>query len=616
MSRVLLAVSLLFAGGAPAEALDRRAVEEARERIDINFFLLLKDEDKTSAAEVALGKQLFFDPRLSGDGTISCATCHKPEMAWADGLARSRGVNQHELKRNTPSMLTTHYAQGRFFWDGRARTIEEALLAALQSPVEMNRDLPSLVVELKRIPDYARQFRELYGRAGVTPGHAARAIAEFIKAEARTGPTAFDKFRSDPAAMSEAAQRGMILFAGNGGCVKCHVGPGFSDAFFHNIGLKTVPGTENDQGRYAIVPREPFKRAFRTPSLLHVAQTAPYMHDGSLATLRDVVEFYNRGGDVKEQASNDMGLQPLGLTSGEMNDLVAFLESLSAPAIPVTAPVLPAAGPVLRAAQPRRAPAAVAVEHGDAKAVSTNTVANADAERAVCAQRASPRQLVLALGHGDFTAEQEAALRQTIQYDLIAYYQYRAFAEGNLALCEELSPLEQRSSGLEKAGPESCREKALDLSAAQAMLTRSPDLERICRQNVEQEFGVRISSHGAAGICGLIAAKLDDPKAVCAGLSPRYLPPEALKACENDLSSYASESAPSRARDGIPSHLNRRYVGFDRFKRARRAADPKLCGNSEFCRALMGEGATLAEEVAARTAAKACVVVRSAPRPH
>jgi hypothetical protein len=129
---------------------------------------------------------------------------------------------------------------------------------------------------------------------------------------------------------------------------------------------------------------------------------------------------------------------------------------------------------------------------------------------------------------------------------------------------------------------------------------------------VEQAYGVRISSQGAAGICALIAAKLEDPKAVCAGLSPRYLPPEAMKACENDLSSYASDDAPARARDGIPSHLNRRYVGFERFKRARRAGDAKLCGHSEFCRALMGEGPALAEEAAARTAAKACVEVRAA----
>ena len=162
LSHNLLAVLLLLPWAAPASAADRRAVEEARDRIDINFFLLLKDADSTSSAEIALGKQLFFDPRLSGDGTISCATCHKPEKAWADGLPRSRGVNQHELKRNTPSLLNERYAQGLFFWDGRAGSVEEALLAALQSPVEMNRHLPGLVVELKRIPDYRRRFVEIY----------------------------------------------------------------------------------------------------------------------------------------------------------------------------------------------------------------------------------------------------------------------------------------------------------------------------------------------------------------------------------------------------------------------------------------------------------------------
>ncbi len=632
MSHGLLAVSLLLACGSPAAAADRRAVEAAREKIDINFFLLLKDEDKTSSAEIALGKQLFFDPRLSGDGTISCATCHKPEMAWADGLPRSRGVGQHELKRNTPSMLTTHYAQGRFFWDGRARSIEEALLAALQSPVEMNRDLRGLVVELDRIPDYVRQFVELYGRSGVTPDHAARAIAAFIKSEARALPTAFDRSRLDPTALSEAAQRGLILFAGKGDCVKCHVGPGFSDALFHNIGLKIVPGTENDMGRYAIVPREPFRRAFRTPSLLHVAYTAPYMHDGSLATLREVVDFYDRGGDATNPANNDMSLRPLGLTVDEKSSLIAFMEALSAPAKPVTAPVLPAA-------KPRSLVAAVAATRAAALVVSTRAPVSAEApaasgrlavadsaldaaqglvtkltggERAVCARRVSPGELVLAIGRGDFTRDQEAALRQTIQYDLIAYYQYRAFAEDNLALCDELHSFDQRSSGLERSGPDSCRGNALDLAAARSMMTHSPDLERVCRQNLAHAYGDRISTESAAGICGTIAAKLEDPKAVCASLSPRYLPPEAVKACENDLMTYTSDVAPSRARDEIPSHLLRRYLAFDLFKRARRAGDPKLCRDSEFCRVLMGEGQALAAELAAKTATRACVEVRAA----
>ena len=273
---------------------------------------------------------------------MSCASCHNPSMAWTDGLPRARGLNQVELSRNTPTLLNVHHSQQRFFWDGRASSVEEATLTALQSRIEMNRDPKELVVELNRIPDYARQFTDVYGLSGITPEHIGKAIAAFVKT-LYPGETAFDRFRKDAGAMDASAQRGLQVFTGSGRCVLCHTGPGLSNGFFHNTGLKPLPGSQ-DAGRFAVEPGPLNHRAFKTVPLRNVALTAPYMHDGSLKTLGEVVEFSDQGGDSQEGQARMM--QPLGLSQGDKQDLLAFLHALTSDQKPVPLPVMPReAGP-------------------------------------------------------------------------------------------------------------------------------------------------------------------------------------------------------------------------------------------------------------------------------
>ncbi len=322
--------------------------QRALNRIDTGFFLLLDRKEAVPPSEVELGRQLFFDPRLSAGHQMSCATCHDPAKAFSDGRARARGLLGQDLQRNTPTLLNVHSYQGRFFWDGRAASLEEAALTALQSRLELNRDLRELVVDLNRVPDYAHAFTGLYGLSGISPRNIARAIAQFIRAEVRPGETAFDRFRRDRSALSASQVRGLDLFTGKAGCVRCHSGPAFSDAAFHNTGLRPVPGVD-DVGRFAVAPAPMTWRAYRTVALRNVARTAPYMHDGSLATLEDVVRFYDRGGDVKQ--GQDALIKPLGLSAGEQKDLVAFLRGLDSEPRRVAEPKLPAAGGPASAAQ-------------------------------------------------------------------------------------------------------------------------------------------------------------------------------------------------------------------------------------------------------------------------
>jgi cytochrome c peroxidase len=337
LNKVDVGFFLLLDKNKKHEAPPPAETQAAMNKVDVGFFLLLDKKPKDSGDEVELGRKLFFDPRLSSNKTMSCASCHNPSLAWRDGLPRARGINGMELARRTPSLLNIHNEQHRFFWDGRASTIEEATLTALQSRLEMNRDPAELVRELNRIPEYADRFVSVYGLQGITRENIGKAIASFVKT-IRPAPTPFDRFRSDPDAMSAAAQRGLVVFTGKGRCVLCHTGPGLSNGYFHNTGVKPTPGVE-DAGRYAVAPNPNDYRAFKTVPLRNVALTGPYMHNGSLKTLRDVVDFYNRGGDDPD--GRDPLIQPLNLTDQEKSDLLAFLNALTSPQAPVALPVLP-----------------------------------------------------------------------------------------------------------------------------------------------------------------------------------------------------------------------------------------------------------------------------------
>lgn len=333
----LITAAFLAAAPVGAEPPAPSAAEQkaALDRIQA-VFLDLQDATPPRPEEAALGRQLFFDPRLSRERTLSCASCHQPSLAWTDGLPKARGAGHKELRRNTPTLLDVA-RRAPFFRDGRAATLEAQALVPLTEPDEMGLTLPELEARLSAVPAYARLFQSVYG-GKPTPARAARALAAFERGIASGRDADFDRFRRGEAPLSAEQARGLVLFAGKARCVLCHVGPDFSDGFFHALGRARESG-EVDPGRYAVVPIDYAYRAFKTPSLRDAAWTPPYFHDGAMPDLRAVVDFYDRGGDGGEE--KDGLIRPLGLTEREKRDLVAFLGALSGAPPRVSAPVLP-----------------------------------------------------------------------------------------------------------------------------------------------------------------------------------------------------------------------------------------------------------------------------------
>jgi cytochrome c peroxidase len=286
-----------------------------------------------------LGKMLFFDPRLSGSNWISCATCHNPALGWSDGLPRAIGHGQKELGRHSPTVINSGYEPAQF-WDGRAVTLEEQALGPIQAAGEMNQNLDALILELKAVPGYVEKFKKAFGSAdAITSANIAKAIATFERsAVSKNSP--YDRYaQGDKNAMSASAVSGMNLFFGKAKCSICHNGPTFSDGSFHNIGVRPAGPLKEDLGRFNVSKKPDGKGAFKTPGLRHVSRTAPYMHNGSEPSLLDVVRFYNRGGDARDNKSPF--ITPLGLTATEEKDLVEFLKALEGEPIVVTLPLLP-----------------------------------------------------------------------------------------------------------------------------------------------------------------------------------------------------------------------------------------------------------------------------------
>jgi len=288
---------------------------------------------KDSIDLTALGRLLFFDKRLSGDEKMSCATCHQPDKGYCDAVPKGTGNQGKTLARNTPSVVNVD-ARMPLFWDGRAATPEEQALMPVANPDEMNMDPDKLVAILSVIPEYVARIKRAFGDSEITPKRVGAAIASFERTLV-SSDSPFDRaMGGDATAMSDAARRGMKLFVGKGRCTKCHDGPHFTDASFHNIGI-----TGGDVGRYKIVPVAVLKGAFKTPGLRDVELTAPYFHDGSAKTLDDVMAHYNRGGDTKDNLDGD--ITPLSLNDAEQKDLVAFMKALTGKTAIVTEPRVP-----------------------------------------------------------------------------------------------------------------------------------------------------------------------------------------------------------------------------------------------------------------------------------
>ena len=294
-------------------------------------------DNTMSPTRVELGKMLFFDPRLSGSAWISCATCHNPALGWSDGLPTAIGHGMKTLGRHTPTILNAAYNK-RQMWDGRFASLEEQALGPIGSADEMNLDVATMVTRLKSIKGYAPLFERAYPGEGIDANTVAKAIASFERTiVSRDAP--FDRWQKGEAlAISDAARRGFELFRGKANCVACHEGPNFSDDGFHNIGVRQKAGVD-DPGRFAKVAVKSMKGAHKTPSLRDLRYTAPYMHNGAYASLREVVEMYARGGD--DAGNLDPNIRKLDLSPREVDDIVAFLESLTGEPVQVAAPQLP-----------------------------------------------------------------------------------------------------------------------------------------------------------------------------------------------------------------------------------------------------------------------------------
>lgn len=292
-------------------------------------------ENPTTAEKVALGRRLFFDARLSGDNAMSCATCHLPSKAWTDGLPLAKGREGATLSRNTPALLNLAFFE-RYMWDGRANSLEAQALLPIQSPAEMHQDLDELVRELNAISGYVEQFHSAFG-SGATRENVAQALAAFQRTLV-TGETPLDRYlRGDRRALSEAARRGLELFLGEAGCIRCHHGPLLSDGRFYRLGV-----TFDDPGLAAVSGDREDWGKFRTPSLRNVADTGPYMHNGSLKSLEEVVTFYYRGVPTVAAGEPALDIKPLlGRSFSEIPDLVSFLEALSGDLPVVSTPELP-----------------------------------------------------------------------------------------------------------------------------------------------------------------------------------------------------------------------------------------------------------------------------------
>jgi cytochrome c peroxidase len=288
-----------------------------------------------SEAKAALGRTLFFDPRLSGPGTKACASCHNPGFAWKDGLPRGVGQDARALARATPTILDLAWGD-LMMWDGRMDGLEEQSTGPITSDAEMSLPMPQLVGRLSALPGYRRMFAAAYGDDAVDPARIARAIATFERTVV-SGKAPFDRWvEGEEAAISEPAKRGFALFNGKANCASCHSGWRFTDDGFHDIGLPS-----EDPGRGAQVPEEPsLMHAFKTPTLRNIDQRAPYMHDGSVASLPAVVRHYDNG--FVRRASLSAEMRPLRLDDAEIADLVAFLHTLTSKDDPVAVPVLPA----------------------------------------------------------------------------------------------------------------------------------------------------------------------------------------------------------------------------------------------------------------------------------
>jgi len=369
---LLVALNLLLSPSTPAfQNTSRKVAALTRETASIQPPVGISESlwrqripqgNPMSPGKVALGRVLFFDKRLSADGTVSCATCHDPAAAFTDSNLVARGVAGRVGTRNAPTILNAMYSDS-LFWDGRASSLEEQVQHPLVSPFEMGMDNNQKVVaRVAAIPEYRRQFKQVFKSEGLSIETISKAIAAYERT-LLSGNSPFDRFivGGDNAAITDAQRRGWELFKGKARCIDCHLhtplSPFFTDFKFHNTGVAASDALFDgltrethkmsdaassggatltflahskgfsELGRYIVTLKQTDIGAFKTPTLRDIELTSPYMHDGSIKTLIDVVRFYNRGGNSNSHL--DERMRPLQLTDGEANDLVEFMRALT-----------------------------------------------------------------------------------------------------------------------------------------------------------------------------------------------------------------------------------------------------------------------------------------------
>ena len=335
----------------PAAEWPRATVDDGVEFAELGLLPPVPEpaNNPTTKEKVVLGKTLFFDPRLSGSGQFSCASCHDPDLAWADGRTVSFGHERLAGKRNAPSVMNTGYARN-LFWDGRAASLEEQAVSPIIADVEMNADATSAVKHIAEVKEYGPMFAAAFGDDGVTLERITMALAAFQRTVVG-GRSKFDAFlKGNANAITDAAVRGLHLFRTDARCINCHSGPAMSDWKFHDLGLSNYGRALEDRGRWNITKDPKDMGAFRTPPLRNVTQTRPYMHTG-LFELDEALVLYNAGmanlRPRKDQANDPLFpkksalLKPLGLNRQDLADLKAFLESTEESRARVRPPKLP-----------------------------------------------------------------------------------------------------------------------------------------------------------------------------------------------------------------------------------------------------------------------------------
>ena len=290
-------------------------------------------ENPSTPGKLALGKQLFFDTRLSGDGSASCESCHVREKGWTDGQVLSVRPGGVRNTRHSPTLYNVAYLQ-TWYWDGRATTLERQVAAAWA--VQMNADTAEVTAIIAAVPGYREQFQKVFG-GPPTPERISMALATYLRT-LNSGESPWDLYeRGRRSAVSADAVEGYALFTGKGRCVVCHTPPVYTDSLFHNIGLEF--GKEKpDPGRFNVTKEPKDTGAFKTPTLRSVAISQPYFHDGSVATLEEAVRYMAGGG--RPDPNKDLLLTPTGLTEQEIAKIVAFLTALTSTE-PLVKPTLP-----------------------------------------------------------------------------------------------------------------------------------------------------------------------------------------------------------------------------------------------------------------------------------